>query len=479
MKTIKSYPIQRITLATLVLFAGIFIHSKVSGQLKSAFYKDNGISQINSKNAQAVPNSVVLSSSFQDDLVNSDVSELKQNEGLIQNGMKLDSMVEYDFYGWQSKRFKTYFDYENGAVKTKRCIHFGKSYSDSLGVSEEWTYNNFQQIEKYKQFEKLVNWHDTIIVAQEIKYDYQGDTLIVKTTTDLQHFFYTDANYSGVKYNMGDILYNTYQERYTYNEKGQLKEYEGGEWNVNHEFYEYNDQGHLIYLFRFPYYVENYKYRYTERSIDVTYRFYPFTDEVLPFDSITDWIEYTHWNFEFDQYGRDSSCISKSIDNSASASVFEYNPNGDLSYISISFRDEVDTTKWLEQGRLHYNYNSNNLIESFLQTFYDEHWNHWETQNSKDYYYSAMKSTEHLPEPEPCSTSEDLCIYPNPVSAYLKINGLTSLQANYQIYDLNGHLMLSGNLLNPVIDVTGLTQGIYLFKLLNGNSTSVKRFVKQ
>lgn len=478
MMKMKIAKIYRITWSTMALFAGLVVHNNALGQLKSGFYSENSYTEFNLNIQQPEQGSAVSSKWFQQSILNADISEMKQNEGFVQNGMKLDSIEEYNFIGWQSKRFKYFFGYENGSLKHKRCIHFGKSYSDSLGLTEEWTYNKLQQLEKYESLKKLTNWHDTIIVDEENSYEYLGDTVIVKTVSTLRHFFYTDGTYNDVKYEAGDVLYNSYQERYTYNEKGQLTKYEGGEWYVNHVFFEYDDFGNLIYLYHHPNYVENYDYQYTERKIDITSRYYVFNEEVVPFDSITEWVETgDYWHFGLDQFGRDSICTSYLYYSGMSTSRFEYDLNGNISYISISFRDEADTTKWLEQGRLQYTYNSNNLIASFLQTFYDEHWNHWDIQNSKNYFYSEVKSVELKPAPE--NERGELKIYPNPAGAIINIEGISGSNTNYHIYDLYGRQMLSGNLLNPVIDVSGLSRGTYLLKINDGQSINIQRFVKQ
>ena len=472
----KIAQINRTTLLTMVLLAGIVINNSALGQLNPAFNSTTNLSEFKVNNQQSAQMPAISSKSFQQSLMYSNNSELKQHESLIQNGIKLDSIEEYNFTGWQSKRFKYYFNYENGALKSKRCVHFGKSYSDSLGITEEWTYNNLQQLERYEKLKKLTNWNDTIITDEENIYEYLDDTLIVKSITILTHFFYTNSGYNNVKYEAGYALYNNYQERYTYNEKGQLTAFEGGE-RYEKLHYEYDDFGNLIYRYRLPNYVENYNYGYANRSIDITYSFFHFTGEAVPFDSITDWIEIEYWHFDMDQFSRDSICKHYSNYRGISTSLFEYDTNGNLSYISISFRDEVDTTKWMQQGRLQYSYNSNQQLASFQQSYFDENWNQWNLQNSKEYFYSEVKSAEL--EPAPDTVSGNLKIYPNPSNSIIHIEGVSCINANYFIYDLFGCQMLSGNLANPVIDISKLKSGVYMLKLINGNSTQVLRFVKK
>jgi hypothetical protein len=91
-------------------------------------------------------------------------------------------------------------------------------------------------------------------------------------------------------------------------------------------------------------------------------------------------------------------------------------------------------------------------------------------------YYSQVKSTSSVMEALPGSGMK---IYPNPAYDHISIQIENSTQAQYQIYDLFGRQMLSGNLTSPVIDVSNLKRGTYLLKLMNGNSIQVLRFVKK
>lgn len=90
-------------------------------------------------------------------------------------------------------------------------------------------------------------------------------------------------------------------------------------------------------------------------------------------------------------------------------------------------------------------------------------------------YYSQVKTTSSVMEALPVS---GIKIYPNPASDQITVQTENSTQAQYHIYDLFGRQMLGGNLLNPVIDVSELGKGTYLLKIIDGQSSNIKRFVK-
>jgi len=67
-------------------------------------------------------------------------------------------------------------------------------------------------------------------------------------------------------------------------------------------------------------------------------------------------------------------------------------------------------------------------------------------------------------------------IFPNPVKNSLYISGDSS-NYNIKIYSLLGQLVISASNVDEV-DVSSLTNGVYLIKISNENSTITKRFIK-
>jgi predicted alpha/beta superfamily hydrolase len=77
-------------------------------------------------------------------------------------------------------------------------------------------------------------------------------------------------------------------------------------------------------------------------------------------------------------------------------------------------------------------------------------------------------------------TSEEVSVYPNPVSNYMTISTPAD-NLNYFIYSLPGKLILSGKLVDGKIDTSGLVPGTYFLQLRDQGDLSVydSKFVKQ
>lgn len=69
-------------------------------------------------------------------------------------------------------------------------------------------------------------------------------------------------------------------------------------------------------------------------------------------------------------------------------------------------------------------------------------------------------------------------IYPNPVSDFLNIEAAISDNHSYHIVGMSGRVYKSGKL-ELMIDVSTLTNGIYMMILEDGQSTATFKFLKQ
>ncbi len=59
-------------------------------------------------------------------------------------------------------------------------------------------------------------------------------------------------------------------------------------------------------------------------------------------------------------------------------------------------------------------------------------------------------------------------VYPNPVSSVLQIRNLPNSISNVEIYDSSGRLVLNDQLKTNSLDVSGISPGVYMFRLLVG-----------
>lgn len=69
--------------------------------------------------------------------------------------------------------------------------------------------------------------------------------------------------------------------------------------------------------------------------------------------------------------------------------------------------------------------------------------------------------------------------YPNPAKTFLYIVNSQSLQLDYEIFNVNGELVLANNLISNIINIAKLPKGIYFSNMKNIDNEIVFRFVKQ
>lgn len=87
---------------------------------------------------------------------------------------------------------------------------------------------------------------------------------------------------------------------------------------------------------------------------------------------------------------------------------------------------------------------------------------------------SIVVTEKHTLEVSKQEFNDKITTYPNPSSDFIYFKGLTKNE-NYTVYNSIGTKIFSGNT-NKEIDIQNLTNGIYLLKLDNGNTS---KFIKQ
>jgi hypothetical protein len=74
----------------------------------------------------------------------------------------------------------------------------------------------------------------------------------------------------------------------------------------------------------------------------------------------------------------------------------------------------------------------------------------------------------------------DLIIYPNPTKNVLNLSTLQDLNdAIYSVFDLNGRRVLNAILDSKTIDVSSLSSGQYILRIVSGSSVKNQKFIKQ
>ncbi|MCO4822361.1 MAG: VCBS repeat-containing protein [Flavobacteriaceae bacterium] len=78
------------------------------------------------------------------------------------------------------------------------------------------------------------------------------------------------------------------------------------------------------------------------------------------------------------------------------------------------------------------------------------------------------------------SLSEDLIIYPNPTKQYLNLNSTRNLNgALYTVFSASGKRVLNNKLQSNKIDVSQLSSGYYILRLMHEGAIKSQKFIKQ
>jgi len=74
----------------------------------------------------------------------------------------------------------------------------------------------------------------------------------------------------------------------------------------------------------------------------------------------------------------------------------------------------------------------------------------------------------------------DLIIYPNPTKSVLNLSTLQDLNdVIYSVFDLNGRRVLNAKLDSKTIDVSNLSAGQYILRIVSGSAVKNQKFIKQ
>lgn len=85
---------------------------------------------------------------------------------------------------------------------------------------------------------------------------------------------------------------------------------------------------------------------------------------------------------------------------------------------------------------------------------------------------------QHLSLPE--AQQLQLSVYPNPAENIIRIGDINSSDiTQFEIFDIQGKLLLRDKYSESGIDISSLENGMYLLKLQSGNSTRIARIVKE
>ena len=102
-------------------------------------------------------------------------------------------------------------------------------------------------------------------------------------------------------------------------------------------------------------------------------------------------------------------------------------------------------------------------------------------------FTSGIRGTYYFGNTALLSTSifnfEDFSLYPNPVSDQLNISFTTSKDVNVGLYDIRGRKVSSnlfkssGSTFNTTLDMTSVSAGIYVIKIVSGENTMIRKII--
>ena len=105
----------------------------------------------------------------------------------------------------------------------------------------------------------------------------------------------------------------------------------------------------------------------------------------------------------------------------------------------------------------------------------------YEDSNLGSYHFPSMESCayKHLWTGTKSNKESEIHIYPNPINESIYISGLNQL-TNFKIYDINGRVIKSGEIIDSEIKTNELIKGIYFLKLhdSNGKHEFYKKIIK-
>ena len=103
------------------------------------------------------------------------------------------------------------------------------------------------------------------------------------------------------------------------------------------------------------------------------------------------------------------------------------------------------------------------------------------TERSGNAYFITAREASDFSQ-DILSTNEfndqNFVVYPNPVSqGYVRISGLNNERVNISVYDVLGKEIISQDMTDNTLDVSGLKSGLYLLKIAQDNSVVTKRLL--
>lgn len=386
----------------------------------------------------------------------------KTPKSTLELKMGLDSMIQEginDETGYL-EYYKMEFTYNDKGLNTGATEFSKDSANQAWSAEFNYTYS-YNEAGLLVQ-EVLVSLIDTFTMKYE--YAYNENNLL---SLETEYYWFPDSSQWLV----------AYKTEYFYDENWNLTEEISSYWNEYEQLWQegnkieyfYDENNILLYeiysSFNADAWVPNSKNEYTyDESGNLIQEIYYEADGILKEWIMSDKAEYT------------------------------YNENDDLTEEIFSYY-EIENAQWLPDYKGDYTYNTtysfnelllpnvfsydllyfNHMLESFNSYTWSDELKGWIDDGAGSCYYSEYDINASIA----TQIIKNVQIYPNPAVNYVMINMEKAGPCQFELYDISGRKVLSENILNNKVDLSGTGNGLYFYVVtIDGTKFSGKLMVE-
>jgi hypothetical protein len=422
-------------------------------------------------------------------------SDFKSPQGLKQ---RLDSLVEVNGNNDPENKLDFTYDYNGNLIQYIEYYWESNTLTWLATYKYNYTYNSGGNMTQELDY----GWDNTTNAwGFNHKYDYTYDSGGNKTQ-ELDYGWDISTN----------AWVSEFRRDYTYNLSGEMTQEIDYQWDFNTnawaavEKYEitYNSGGNMTQVLVYNWdsstsaWVAVWELNYTYDSGG------NMTQQIeYAWDSTTNtWVTFWKLSYTYDSGGKITQQIEFEWDGTTNAWVasykndYSYDSNGNPT-LEIYSNWDVTTSQYIPSTKFDYTYDlsqnlsdliippviyflpdySNQIINKPLDySVYD--WdgasNSWIKIYNGIYNYTEINTTSVTE-----TIDLGIKIYPNPVSDYINVTGITG-NATFELYSLQGVLLVSKTLIaNEHVDFSGLSNGVYFYTLTMDRKKQTGKLTKK
>jgi hypothetical protein len=427
------------------------------------------------------------------------LSGLKSAEAVKQ---RLDSLV--GFYG-SVPGYKVYFTYDSKGNNTQELEYEWDSNTNTWFVYKyEYTYDasgNITQEAGYDWDSNTIAW----IASYKADYSYDANG----NMTQEREFTWDSNSNAWVGADKGN-------KSFTYDANGNITQETNYDWDINTKDWVAGDRNKYEHTYysngsiaqELEYYWNsntNDWYAAATRKTDYSYDSKGNNTQKVAYswDSwvTNSWVGYYKNEYTYDanghmtqrrDYNWDSNTNAWVYRDNESTSNYTYDANGNQTS-EIRTRFDPVTSQLIHDNKFELSYDLSYFLSDLIfpwdwlwndeimnmpleESYYD--WdkasNSWVEDEKYVYYYSQINFTS-----VPKTVAVGIDIYPNPVSDYIKVSGVSG-DATFNLYNLQGKLILSKTLTaNEPVNISGLSKGAYTYNLIEDRKQQAGKLIKK